>query len=341
MNKLIVGCGYLGLRVARRWLAAGHAVTAVTRDPQRAESLRREGIQAIVADVTRPETLAALFGEKKGTGTVSADAVRQFVPSSAETVPVPLFSTVLYAVGYDRQSGQSRWDVYVDGLRNVLDALPAPPERFIFISSTGVYGEDAGGWVDEDSPCNPTRESGRALLAAEQVLQSHPIGRRAIILRLAGIYGPGRLRYADLRVEKTGTAAVSERSGKRETMAASEKEPVPASYLNLIHADDAASIVLAAEARAAPPRTYVVSDGHPVERREFLACLARVCGERRADLQPVQPQGRLEKSSYEVGGRRVSSGQGKRVNNARMMRELGVELCYPTYREGVEQKDEV
>lgn len=341
MNKLIVGCGYLGLRVARRWLAARHTVAAVTRDAQRAEKLQREGLHAIVGDVCRFRLPGGTLVEKKGTGTVSGNAVWPFMPSPTETVPVPFFSTVLYAVGYDRRSGQSRWDVYVNGLRNVLDALPAPPERIIFISSTGVYGEDAGGWVDEDSPCNPTRESGRALLAAEQLLQNHALGSRAIILRLAGIYGPGRMRSANLRDEETGT------------------DTAP-SYLNLIHVDDAASVVLAAESRAVPPRTYVVSDGHPVERREFLACLARVSGDSGADSQAAQNQGRLEKSPYEqgrlekssyeqgrlekspydAGSRGASSGLGKRVNNGRMMRELGVRLAYPTYREGLAAKEE-
>ena len=71
--------------------------------------------------------------------------------------------------------------------------LPSSAERIIFISSTGVYGQDDGSWVDEDSPCRPTHDSGRALLAAEEVLHDHPLGSRGIVLRLAGIYGPGRL----------------------------------------------------------------------------------------------------------------------------------------------------
>jgi nucleoside-diphosphate-sugar epimerase len=349
--KLVVGCGYLGLRVARRWLAEGHTVAAVTRDPQRAKELRHEGLQAIVADVTRPETLVGRF--RLPGGTLEAPSGRFRLPSGTSEVAaggqnlqVPLgkrdllpggalevppgrrdLLTVLYAVGYDRRSGQSRWQVYVDGLKNVLDALETPPERFIFISSTGVYGEDAGGWVDEDSPCNPTRESGRALLAAEEVLQAHPIGRRAIILRLAGIYGPGRLRHAELRAEE---------------MKAGSASP----YINLIHADDAVSVVLAAEARAVAPRTYLVSDGHPVERSEFLACLARVSSERSSCCGSPSVAFRSAKVALDSRHFRGAKGDnaaslGKRVNSGRMMRELGIELRYPTYREGLAVKDEV
>ena len=165
MSKLIVGCGYLGLRVARRWIAAGHAVAGLVRISAAAESLARESVRPIVADVTQPSTLRGL----------------------------PAADTLLYAVGYDPAGGASRSAVYVDGLRAVLDAVSPEVRRVILISSTGVYAEQGGGWVDESSPCQPSRESGRALLAAEQALAAHRLGDRGIVLRLAGIYGPGRL----------------------------------------------------------------------------------------------------------------------------------------------------
>ena len=100
--KLIVGCGYLGLRVARRWMAAGHAVAGLVRSAASAESLAREGVRPIVADVTQPSTLRDL----------------------------PAADTLLYAVGYDPAGGASRSAVYVDGLRAVLDAVsPRGPPR--------------------------------------------------------------------------------------------------------------------------------------------------------------------------------------------------------------------
>ena len=278
VSKLIVGCGYLGLCVARRWIAAGHAVAGLVRSAASVESLARESIRSIVADVTQPSTLRDL----------------------------PTADTLLYCVGYDPAGGTSRSAVYVDGLRAVLDAVSPQVRRVIFISSTGVYAEQGGGWVDESSPCQPTRESGRALLAAEQALAAHRLGDRGIVLRMAGIYGPGRLpRRAELV------------SGEPLPIAAGE-------HVNLIHVEDAAAAVVAAEAHAQPPRTYIIADGHPVERRDYLAELARQFG-----LPPLLFRDPLP---GETAGRR---GGDKRVSNARVLAELPLKLAYPTYREGL------
>lgn len=279
MAKLVVGCGYLGGRVARRWLSAGQTVYAVTRSAEHAEELRHEGLRAIVADVTRPETLQGL----------------------------PEVETVFYAVGYDPHSGVSRRAVYVDGLRNVLDGLPDRTARVIFTSSTGVYGHAEGDWVDEDSPCRPVREAGLAMLAAEEVLQGHRLGERSIVLRLAGVYGLGRIaKMADLLA---GRPLVTQAEG----------------YVNLIHVDDAVEAVLAAEARGRLPRAYVISDGHPVMRKEFYTYLATLLGrEPPAFLEPP-PETRHA----------LRSATDKRVRNRRMLEELRVELRYPSYREGL------
>ena len=278
-SKLIVGCGYLGRRVAAGWRAAGHQVVAVTRTGQDVASLCREGLLPVIADVPQPDTLAAL----------------------------PPADTVLYAVGYDSAGGKSRWDVYVEGLRAVLDAISPDVQRFLFISSTGVYGQTDGAWVDEDSPCQPAREAGRAFLAAEQLLREHALGARAVVLRTAGIYGPGRLqRVADILAGKP--LSVPEDN-----------------YLNLIHVDDAAAIVVAAADRAPPARTYLVSDGHPVDRREYFTWLAERLG---------APAPAFLVPSAEVLAAH-HSGSNKRVSNARMMVDLGMQLRYPTFREGV------
>src|SRR5262245_24796675 len=171
MAKLIFGCGYLGLQVARLWLAAGDAVFAVTRSAQRAAQLAAAGIDPLLANIT-------------------ADAQLQ-LPQEVRTV--------LFAIGYDRGSRQSIHEVYVGGLAGAIGRLPKAVGKVIYISTTGVYGQVTEGEVDEDSPCDPTREGGKASLAAEQLLQSSPFGTRSIILRLAGIYGPGRVpRSADL-----------------------------------------------------------------------------------------------------------------------------------------------
>ena len=224
MSKLIFGCGYLGGRVANLWHIAGEKIYAVTRRVERARALERAGMEPIVADVMRPATLRKL----------------------------PEVSTVLYAVGWDRASGQSMRQIYVEGLRAVLDALSPAVQRILYISSTSVYGQTDGGWVDETTPCEPQRQNGRDCLDAERVLQNHALGSRAVILRLAGIYGPGRIP-------------------RRATLLAGE--PIPAASsgcLNLIHVADAAQAILLAEQRAPLPRLYLVSDGRPVPRGELL-----------------------------------------------------------------------
>lgn len=280
MAKLIFGCGYLGLRVARRWRQAGDVVHVVTRSADRAERLAAEGLQPLVADVTRRETLCGL----------------------------PVVDTVLFAVGYDRSSGQAIEEVYVAGLRNVLDALPCGAIRLIYISSTGVYGDFEGEWVDEDSPCQPSRPGGKASLAAEELLFGHPRSRESVILRLAGIYGPGRIP-------------------NRAALVAGEPIAVPtAGFLNLIHVDDAASVVLTAASAAIDlPRRYLVSDGRPVRRQEYYAELARLLGAPPPHfLQPGAEDSRAARATAD-----------KRICNTRMLAELRVSLAYPSYREGL------
>ncbi len=279
MSKLILGCGYLGRRVARLWRHSGDEVFVVTRSSDRARALSAEGYRAIVADVLQPSSLADL----------------------------PSADTVLYSIGYDRAAGASMHEVYVDGLRAVLGALPAPTGKFIYVSSTGVYGQSHGESVDEDSPCEPTREGGRACLAAEAVLAAHSLGDRAIVLRMAGLYGPGRVpNIAEIRA---GRPLVAPASG----------------CLNLIHVDDAAAVVLAADERASPPRTYLVSDGQPVDRRDYYRELARLLGV--ASVEFVAPPAGDPAT--------VRATADKRINNARMVAELAVRLSYPSYREGL------
>jgi len=279
MSKLIFGCGYLGQRVARRWREAGDEVFVVTRDGERARLFSEQGYRPIVTDVLQPASLANL----------------------------PIADTVLYAVGHDRSSGVSILDVYVTGLQNVLQALPADTKRLIYVSSTGVYGQSQGEWIDEDSPCEPQREGGRACLAAERALTAHRLGNRAVTLRLAGLYGPGRVPYAgELR----------------------QGHPLPApqhGFLNLIHVDDAVSVVLAAAGRAQIPRTYVVSDGQPVERRAYYEEIARLL--HAAPPRFVSPAADSPAATRATGD--------KRVKNDRMRAELHVRLQFPSYREGL------
>ncbi|HEY1601890.1 MAG TPA: SDR family oxidoreductase [Pirellulales bacterium] len=277
--KLVVGCGYLGRRVAERWRAASHEVYAITRSRKHGEEFAQAGIRPIVADVMRLETLTS----------------------------VPAAATVLYAVGYDRTQSRGIEEVYLRGLVNVLNALPSGTGRVIYVSSTGVYGDRGGEWIDEHTPCFPDRTGGKACLAAEEALLAHPRGADSIILRMAGIYGPGRIPSRDAL-----------EAGR--TIAAPAK-----GWLNLIHVDDAASVVLAAEQALHGHRYYLVSDGCPINRREYYAELARL-------LDAPKPRFLSPDATLPSAVRATSD---KRVSNARLVRELRVQLAYPSYREGL------
>ncbi|MEX0937587.1 MAG: SDR family oxidoreductase [Pirellulales bacterium] len=278
VSTLIFGCGYLGSRVARRLLDRGEIVFAATRSSDRARQLQRLGCRTVVADVTEPSSLTGL----------------------------PQVDRVLYAIGYDRRSDRSIQEVYAGGLQAVLDAVPPGFEKLLYISSTGVYSQTGDAWIDEQSPCEPVREGGKAALAAERVLQDHASGLRGVILRLAGIYGPGRVPYLDKM-----------RQG----------EPIPSpqrGFLNLIHVEDAASIVLAALDRATPPALFCVSDGQPVKRGDYYREAAKRIG---------APQPRFATDPQTPAASRASSS--KRVSNRRLVEQLGVTLAFSSYREGL------
>lgn len=265
-RRLIVGCGYLGERLASRWLAAGSRVWGLVRTPSRLARLSAAGVEPIVADVAAPLPLPAL----------------------------PEVDTVVWAVGFDRTAGRSYREVHVDGLRRLLDALTGNP-RLIFVSSTGVWGRVDGQRVDEATPPHPDREAGRVLLEAEALLGGHPKGR-GTVLRLAGIYGPGRLpRIDDLRASRP-------------------LEADPDSWLNLIHVDDAAAVVMAVADHAGPGPLYVVSDGRPVRRRDFYARLA--------DLVGSPPPNWIPPAADARGG-------DKRVDPRRLFAEIGPAFSHP------------
>ena len=281
MAKLIVGCGYVGQRLAEAWLADGATVYATTRSEERAKLLSEVGYQPIVWDITKDSD-----------------------------VDLPKVETVVFAVGFDRksakQTGQTIEDVYVGGLERALNKCPAV-KKWIYLSSTGVYGQSDGSWVDESSPCKPNREGGKACLAAEQLLATHPIhGEQSVILRLAGIYGPDRLPQAKM-LQRNEPLAVSSDA-----------------YLNLIHVDDIVSIIQACE-RITTPTTLCVSDGHPIVRAEFYEYLAELLGTPPPQFEPPEP-----------GTPRAERGRGsKRIRNDQLLAMVKPTFCYPTYREGL------
>ncbi len=277
LPRLVVGCGYLGERVARRWLGAGSRVIGITRREARAVELHSLGIEPAIIDVTATEPgWSALFSD----------------------IGRPV--TVFWSVGFDRAAGTTHRDVHVAGLRKLLDALAAaqgsgPRPRIIFSSSTGIWGDEGGGVVDERTPPNPGRDAGRVLVEAEALLAAHPLGP-GTALRFAGLYGPGRLpRLDDLRAGRPIAAD-------------------PDSWLNLVHADDAATIVCAASDAISPQPLYVVSDGTPVRRREWYGRLAALTGSPEPRWDPSAPRTR---------------GADKRVNPSRLFADLPVTLAHP------------
>jgi nucleoside-diphosphate-sugar epimerase len=272
-TRLIIGCGFLGQRIARLWRdQAGHVV-ATTRTPGHAVD---KSCRHIVCDVLQKQTLRDL----------------------------PRADTVVFAVGYDRTSGVPMRSVYVDGLANVLEILPAPG-KFLYISSGSVYGQTAGDWVNEESPTVPQEDAGKVVLDAENVLHKHLAG--AVTLRFGGIYGPGRL----LR-RKTLEAGVP-------IVGDGDK------WLNLIHVEDGARAVLAAEAGAPPGRIYNVCDGGPVRRRDFYTALARHLGA--PAPQFVAPPAGQPLPPHESANRRLS--------NERLVNELNFKFRYEDYQAGI------
>ncbi len=280
-NTLIFGCGYLGLSVAEklnlRPQESGTGVWGVTRSETKAARLRSLGILPILADWTDRRTLCRL----------------------------PEVEQILVAVSYDSRSRHDRYESQVGGLRNLLQ-VTSPEAKLCYISTTGVYHQADGGWVDETSPCRPTQQGGKAHLAAEQLLHRIRPNSPWTILRLSGIYGPGRIpRIADLL---SGRPVASPQRG----------------YLNLIHVDDAADAAIGAWTNS-QRRIYLVSDDRPVLRGQFYREVARQFGA--PEVQFVDPP-----SDAPV---RMRSDSNKRVWNRRMKRDLLPSLRYPTFREGV------
>lgn len=292
-TRILIGCGYLGSRVAKLWRAAGVDVIATSRGEKPGHEIHTTGAFPARADVTKPGTL-------------------RWLPA-ASALSGGIIESLVYAVGYDRNSDQPIYTVYAEGLRNVLAALPPSVERVIYISTTGVYGPADGDWVDETTPVNPQREGGKASLAAEQVLATHPIGSRSIILRLAGIYGPGRVPYID-------------------KLRAGEPLAVPSQgWLNLIHVDDAAAIVMAIDQWAAAnpitegPAVFCVSDGHPVPRGEYYREVARL-------IMAAEPKF-VEPAANSPAAQRARSD--KRISNRQLISTIPLTFQYPDYRAGL------
>ena len=277
VRTLIFGCGYVGSRVATLARDRGDTVFATTRDPNKAKCLAGQGFTPVLADWSNSCTLARL----------------------------PDVDRVLVAVSYDRRSNEDRYESQVGGFARLLQNLD-PNVNVCYLSTTGVFHQTDGSWVDETSPTRPTRDGGRAHLDAESLLWRMRPHAKSCILRLAGIYGPGRIpRAADVIA---GRPIASPERG----------------YLNLIHVDDAADAVLASWNPSAA-RLYVVADDEPMLRSNFYREIAK---------QTHSPEPTFV-SPPEDSQKSFRSETNKRIWNRKLKRELLPRLKFPTYREGL------
>ena len=279
---LIAGCGDVGAALGQNLRAAGHEVWGLKRRPADLPA----AIQPLVADLTDPGSLSRLPPEL------------DYIVYSAAAAG---FSEAQYRAAYS------------DGPRNLLAALRATgqqPQRLLFASSTSVYGQQQGEWVDEASPAVADGFSGRCIRAGEQALWDSPWP--SVAVRFGGIYGPGRTRLIDSVREGTAT---------RPTGA-----PV---YTNRIHRDDCArALQHLLELPDAEP-LYVAVDDDPAPLDEVLSWLARQLGVPEPPLasqSPLKPGAGERDSAMRL---RAS----KRCRNARL-RASGFEFRYPSYREG-------
>jgi len=265
---------------------AGHDVFGLKRRP---EGLP-EGVTPLVADLADANSLAAALARIEA--------------------PVEL---VVYAAAADRGDDDSYRRAYVDGLRNLVAALherTSTPAGVFFTSSTAVYAQHDGSWVDESSPSEPSDFRGARMLEAEAVLAAS--GFPAVSLRLGGIYGPGRTRLVES--VRSGRAAI---------------RPGPPRFGNRIHRDDAAGALahlatLALAGRALEP-LYLGVDDEPSDEAVVLRWIASQLGM----LEPPMRDGEAAPGARDAN--RPASN--KRCSNARL-RATGYRFRFPTFREG-------
>jgi nucleoside-diphosphate-sugar epimerase len=271
---VIGGCGYVGNTLARLLLAEGHEVFGIRRDISKLEP----GVVGIAGDMERPESLGP-------------------APSRVEYV--------VFASSPDEGSERAYRRAYLDGLAGLLEWLADEgqrPKRIVMTSSTAVYGQRRGEHIDEDSPTHPTQFRGETLLASERLLAAS--GLSSVVLRLGGIYGPGRTGLID-----RGRAGELKLRGFEH-------------FTNRIHRDDAAGLLRHLLFHESPAGLYLGVDEEPVDESVLFDWLAK-------ELEIDSPT-EEEAAEGEMGGRSVGS---KRCSN-RLARESGYEFRYPTYREG-------
>jgi nucleoside-diphosphate-sugar epimerase len=273
VHVLVAGCGWLGTALARRLIARGDRVTGVRRDPGRAATLAALGVEPLALDLSAPGA---------GDRLPPAEAIVACQAAAAE--------------------GEGAYRAaYLDANRALLGAASRWRAAFVYTGSTGVFGQRDGGDVDESTAPAPASGTGEVLAEAERlVLDAAAAGARASLVRLSGLYGPGRVGILE-RV-RAGALALG---------------PGDDAWMNFCHQEDAVELVLAALDRAPAGAILHGSDARPARRREVVEWIA-------ARLGIAAP--RTE---------RAPPGPNRRILSARTRRLLGVELRYPSFADGL------
>ena len=282
MDPLIIGCGYVGTRLARQYLKQGERPEGVVASEESRLRLQAEGITARRLDIDSDDL-----------GALQLDGVRLFL-----LTPPP-------AVG----NSDTR-------TRRLVEAFfrQGQPKRIVYISTTGVYGDCCGEWVDETRPVRPAVDRARRRWDAEQVLHdwSQSCGGGLVVLRVAGIYGPGRLPL--------------ERIARGLPLVRAEDAP----WSNRIHVDDLVAACIAAMGRGRNGAVYNVCDGHPSTMTDYFFQVAEAMGLERPPVIPFdEAEGRLSV------GMMSYMRESRRLSNRKMREELGVELRFPTLSAGL------
>jgi nucleoside-diphosphate-sugar epimerase len=273
----IFGLGYSGLEIARLAKAAGWSVAGTCTSDEKAAGLRAHGIEAHRFDGTAALPAQAMDGATHVLCTIA--------PGTAGDPALRTCSKLLQ---------RARW--------------------FGYLSTTGVYGDHGGGWVDEETPPKPLRPRSLARLAAERAWQALGLetGVAVDVFRLPGIYGPGRSAVDQV---KAGTARRIDKPGQ---------------VFSRIHVEDIAGTVLMAITGAHAGTVYNVADDLPASTSDVVAFACELLG------RPAPPVIPWEQAAPTMSAMALSFyAETRRVKNDRIKNELGVVLRYPTYREGI------
>lgn len=284
MNDVfIVGCGDIGRRIGAIARDRGLKTAGLARSEESARRLRAAEIIPVQGDLDRAQSLCDL----------------------------PLAGKVLLYLAPPPAEGDTD-----PRLRNLLAAIrrEALPARIVLISTTAVYGDCAGAWIDEDQPTAPQTPRGKRRLDAEQALRTWAGEHRVayVILRVGGIYGPGRLPVARL---EQGLPILAEAESP---------------YTNRIHQDDLAAICMAAAERGHPGEVYNVADGRPGTMSQYFIDVAHTLG-----LLPPPEVSRDEAERVMSAGMLSYLQESRRLDNRKLREELGVSLHYPDLAAGL------